>query len=53
MRVQSFGQKKRKFPDHQAREFTNDECGEQLPEPCVQAMNTRFLTFTLISSVSP
>jgi hypothetical protein len=43
MRIQSFGPSSvemwREFPDHQAPEFTNDECCDPLLESCIQATN--------------
>jgi hypothetical protein len=41
------------FPDHQAREFTPDECFNPPLELFLQVLDGRFRLFALILSVSP
>ena len=41
------------FPDHQAREFTPDECFNPPLELFLQVLDGRFRLFALIVSVSP
>ena len=41
------------FPDHQAREFTPDECFNPPLEPSLPVLDGRFRLFALILSVSP